>query len=339
MAPSSATKGSSVISDSNSDTVPRPQAYGKSGRAAASASPARMPTDVSKAELTTAGSPACATMSRARRTPPSGATLTTIRSAAPARATRRGSVSLRTLSSAAISTGAPASRSRVLTSARPSMDGTGCSAYSSPTGASRVSASTAPGTSHPPLASTRTAASGKAARTASSRATSSSSDCPCSATLTLTASTRPNRASTSATRWAATAGTVALTGTDVRSGAGKPCHPASMAAASQREASASPYSGNGQNSPQPAGPWSRRDSRCMIPRNFTRMGRLTTRAPASSSASGGTAWGGLAGAGGRPGLGMPFTVRRRPGAARSLPHHPDGAQRRVGRIGQDHPGL
>ena len=39
-----------------------------------------------------------------------------------------------------------------------------------------------------------------------------------------------------------------------RSGAGKPCQPASIAAASQREASASPYSGKGQNSPQPSGP-------------------------------------------------------------------------------------
>ena len=115
-------------------------------------------------------------MSRARRTPPSGATLTTIRSAAPARATRRGSVSFRTLSSAAISTGVPAARSRVRTSARPSMVGTGCSAYSSPTDASRVRALTAAGTSHPPLASTRMAASGNAARTALSLAASSSSD-------------------------------------------------------------------------------------------------------------------------------------------------------------------
>ena len=117
-------------------------------------------------------------MSRARRTPPSGATFTTIRSAAPARATLSGSSSLRTLSSAAISTGTPAARSRRRTSARPAMSGTGCSAYSSPTPASRVSAATAVGTSQPPFASTRIAASGSAARTAATRAASSSRRLP-----------------------------------------------------------------------------------------------------------------------------------------------------------------
>ena len=55
----------------------------------------------------------------------------------------------------------PAARSRRRTSARPAMSGTGCSAYSSPTAESRVSASTAAGTSQPPFASTRIAASGR----------------------------------------------------------------------------------------------------------------------------------------------------------------------------------
>ncbi|BAS10501.1 hypothetical protein AHiyo4_39230 [Arthrobacter sp. Hiyo4] len=171
------------------------------------------------------------------------------------------------------------------------MVGTGCSAYSSPTAASRVRAHTAVGTSHPPLASTRMAASGNAERTAATRAASSSSVCPCSATLILTASTRPNRARTSGTRSAETAGTVALTGITERTGEGKPCQLASMAAASQREASASAYSGNGQNSPQPSGPRSSSVSRSMMPRNFTRMGRLTTCAEASSSSREGKAAG------------------------------------------------
>ncbi len=110
------------------------------------------------------------------------------------------------------------------------MSGTGCSAYSSPTADSRVRAATAAGTSQPPLASTRMAASGSASRTASTRAASSARVCPGSATLILTASTRPKRARMSGTRSAATAGTVALTGMLVRSGAGKPSQPASMAA-------------------------------------------------------------------------------------------------------------
>ena len=168
------------------------------------------------------------------------------------------------------------------------MSATGCSAYSSPTPASRVSASTAAGTSQPPFASTRIAASGSASRTAATRAASSSRLCPGSATLILTASTRPKRARISGTRSAATAGTVALTGMLVRSGSGKPCQPASIAAASQREASASPYSGKGQNSPQPSGPFSSRASRWRMPRNFTRIGRLTTWATSRSSSSAGS---------------------------------------------------
>ena len=49
----------------------------------------------------------------------------------------------------------------------------------------------------------------------------------------------------------------------------------------------------------------------MMPRNFTRMGRLTTRAPASSSSSGGTLLevaAGMVAKGGRPWAGMRFTV-------------------------------
>ena len=283
MAPSSGTSGSRVTSAASRDTVPSPQAYGSSGRAAASASPARIPTEVSSAELTTAGSPACATISRARRTPPSGATLTTIRSAAPARATLRGSSSLRTLSSAAISTGTPAARSRRRTSARPAMSGTGCSAYSSPTAASRVSASTAAGMSQPPFASTRIAASGSASRTAATRAASSSRLWPRSATLTLTASTRPKRARISGTRVRRHGGDRGVD-RDAVPQRRRETLPAGLdrggkPAGGLRVA----IFGEGAEFPQPSGPRSSRASRCRMPRNFTRIGRLTTWAPARSS--------------------------------------------------------
>ena len=304
MAPSSGTRESRVTSAASSDTVPSPQAYGSSGSAAASASPARIPTEVSSAELTTAGSPACATMSRARRTPPSGATFTTIRSAAPARATLSGSSSLRTLSSAAISTGTPAARSRRRTSARPAMSGTGCSAYSSPTAASRVSASTAAGTSQPPFASTRIAASGSAARTAATRAASSSRRLaglghldldgvhPAEAGQDLRDPVRGDGGDRGVDRDAVDAAA--------------PGSPASRPRRRRRASGRLPgrrTPGRGRIRPSPAGPSSSRASRCRMPRNFTRIGRLTTCAPARSSSRPGRGAAGRAGGsrGGRHG--------------------------------------
>ena len=69
-----------------------------------------------------------------------------------------------------------------------------------------------------------------------------------------------------------TAGTIAFTGTESRTGAGQPTVACSTAAASQAAASASPYSGNGQNSPHPAGPSTNMPSRTVMPRNRVRRG-------------------------------------------------------------------
>jgi hypothetical protein len=80
-------------------------------------------------------------------------------------------------------------------------------------------------------------------------------------------------------RWACagpTAGTVALTSTRSRTGAGQPSSAASRAQAHQARASASSYSTNGQNSPQPAGPSTSASSRVVIPRKRVRRGSATT---------------------------------------------------------------
>ncbi len=165
----------------------------------------------------------------------------------------------------------------------------GCSAYSRPSGASASSARRAAASVQPPFASTRIRpASPRTDRTAATRATSSSSDWPCSATLTFAVEQPGKRRSTVATASAATAGTVALTGTEVRSGAGQPVQAASTAPASQRAASSSSYSRNGENSPQPAGPRSSRASRSVTPRNGTRSGTEITCAPSSSCVAVGT---------------------------------------------------
>ena len=63
-----------------------------------------------------------------------------------------------------------------------------------------------------------------------------------------------------------TAGTIALTGTRSRTGAGQPTCAASTAAASHGTHSASSYSANGQNSPHPAGPSMSIPSRTVIRR-------------------------------------------------------------------------
>src|SRR5699024_5681030 len=84
---------------------------------------------------------------------------------------------------------------------------------------------------HPPLASTRTLAPGRAWRTAATRATSSTSSCPSSATLTLTVVQPGNRSRTPATSPAATAGTVAVTAARRRRGGGRPRPPIPRAGA------------------------------------------------------------------------------------------------------------
>ena len=86
--PAVAINGASVRSAVSSRTVLSPQAYGSSGRAAAKATPAAMPIEVSSALDTTTGSPICSATVRQARTPPSGCTLSTAMSAACRRATR-----------------------------------------------------------------------------------------------------------------------------------------------------------------------------------------------------------------------------------------------------------
>ena len=91
--------------------------------------------------------------------------------------------------------------------------------YSSGPPAVRAAAAvTACSTLQPPLASTRTT--GITARTASTRAMSSARVCPGSATFTLAVAAPGKRASTSGTRSAGTAGTVALIGMEVLSAEG-----------------------------------------------------------------------------------------------------------------------
>src|SRR5690606_10027006 len=67
--PCTGSSGSSVTSRSNSCTVASPHAYGSSGSAAASATPAAMPTELSSADDTTTGSPVSSATRSAARTP------------------------------------------------------------------------------------------------------------------------------------------------------------------------------------------------------------------------------------------------------------------------------
>ena len=234
------------------------------------------PTDVSRALETTTGSPASDDDAERRRIPPSGCALTTSRSAAPARATASGSAALRTLSSAATGTpevGRAASQLgelghrgagllRVLEAER----GQGSQRL---LGLGRRV--------QPPLASTRTRPSGPTcSRAAATRATSSASDWPRSATLTLTVRQPGNRASTPATSSGPTAGRVALTATREAPGERAGPQPNSTAAASQAAASSGPYSTKGLNSVQPRGPSTRSASRTSMPRNLVRSGSCTT---------------------------------------------------------------
>ena len=119
------------------------------------------------------------------------------------------------LSSAAIGT-----LTRRLTSVSSATVRHGCSMYSSgPSAVSARAAATASSTVHPALASTRTV--GISARTALTRAMSSDSVWPASATLTFAVPAPGKRASTSATSAADTAGTVALIGIRSRRAGGR----------------------------------------------------------------------------------------------------------------------
>ncbi len=238
-----------------------------------------MPTDVSSAEDTTTGRPICSAIRRQARTPPSGWTLSTAMSAACSRATRRGSSARRIDSSAA--TGTATFRR---TAASSSTVRHGCSTYSSPTRSSSATIRTAVSTSQPPFASTRTRPAGpSASRTASTRARSSASVWPGSATLTLAVRQPADARTMSAAACGPTAGTVTLTGTEVRSGAGQPRSAASRAAASHGTHSAASYSQNGDHSPQPAAPRSRTPSRTSMPRNRVRIGTDQTTGSATGA--------------------------------------------------------
>jgi len=133
-----------------------------------------MPTLVSRALETTVGNPHFCAMSRAARTPPKGATFTTMTSAACSRTTRIGSSAFRIDSSAATRTSIPLRANATRNAASSSTLAHGCSAYSNPYAASRLSASVASPTLQPPLASTRIRACGPiTARTSATRSTSS----------------------------------------------------------------------------------------------------------------------------------------------------------------------
>ena len=277
-----------ATSAARSAAVPSPQSKSRSGSAAARAAPCARPTLVSSADDTTAGRPASATMFSARRTPPRGCALTIRMSAAPARATASGSSALRTDSSAAIGMSQSMSRRRI--SASSSTVAHGCSMYSKSNSLIACAACSASSTFHPAFASIRMRPSGPSAdRTARTRATSSASDCPRSATLTFAVRHPSNLARTSGTCAGSTAGTVAFTGMRSRRGCGCGCHAKSSAAASHIEASSASYSRKGENSAHPSGPWTSAASRRVTPRNGVVIGSETTRVAASTSATSGSA--------------------------------------------------
>ena len=99
---------------------------------------------------------------------------------------------------------------------------------------------------------------------------------------------QPEAATISYARSGPTAGTVTLTGTDSRTGAGHGTVADSIALASQRADSAGPYSANGENSPHPAGPWISAPSRTVMPRNLVRIGIANARSVASNSGNDGS---------------------------------------------------
>ena len=160
----------------------------------------------------------------------------------------------------------------------------GCSTYSSPPAArsSTPIMDTAVSTSHAPFASQRTRPAGpSASRTASSRSMSAGSESGESATFTFTVR-QPDDAAMRCASAGPTAGTVALTGIRPRTGSGQPTVHASSAAVSQDADSASSYSSNAENSPQPAGPSISMPSRTSMPRNRVVIGIANVRAVSKS---------------------------------------------------------
>jgi hypothetical protein len=73
-----------------------------------------------------------------------------------------------------------------------------------------------------------------------------------------------------------------LTGIRPRTGSGQPTVHASSAAVSQDADSASSYSANAENSPQPAGPSTSMPSRTSMPRNRVVSGMAKVRASPKS---------------------------------------------------------
>ena len=229
---------------------------------------------------TTTGSPQASAIRSAARTPPSGWTLSTTMSAAPAARTASGSSARRIDSSAASGTS-----TRPRSSAISGNVAHGCSAYSRPNLASSASIRSACPTSHAPLASTRIRPAGpRARRTAATLAMSASAGWPRSATFTL-AVRQPEAETIACAAAGPTAGTVTFTGTRSRTGAGQPSVAASTAQASQRALSFGPYSANGENSAHPAGPSISAPSRTMMPRNRVRIGMANARSPGSRPAA------------------------------------------------------
>ena len=201
-------------------------------------------------------------MSNARPTPPSGCTLSTIRSATSWSRRWWGSSEKRTSSSAARGT-STSRRRRAMSAALP----TGCSTYSRSNSARQRICRAASSRSHPALTSRRILPAGpRASRTASTRAASSPSP-----TFTF-AVVQPDPVTIAWARSAEVAGTVTLTGIEDRTGRGHIPVAASVAAARQWRVSSGPYSGKGENSPQPAGPDTRIPERRVTPRKGRRRG-------------------------------------------------------------------
>src|SRR6266536_1985739 len=113
---------------------------------------------------------------------------------------------------------------------------------------------------------------------------SADSGWPGSATFTF-AVRQPDATAIWCARCGPTAGTVTFTGMSPRTAAGQPAVAASSAQASQRAHSRGPYSANGENSPQPAGPSISAPSRTVMPRNLVCIGIANARTPGSRSVS------------------------------------------------------
>ena len=155
--PSTGTSGSCVTSPASASTRWRARTRTAApGSAAASATPAAIPIDVSIIELTTAGTPAASATSSAARTPPSGCCLSTITSAASsARESARVVERADALVGRDRHVDAPPHRGEVVERRDRLLD-----VLEVVAARARVIIVTAVSTSHAPLASTRTATSG-----------------------------------------------------------------------------------------------------------------------------------------------------------------------------------